>query len=101
MTGLQLPKVLWLRKHEPEAFRRVRHVLLPKDYIRYRLTGTLATDVSDASGTGAFDVPNRRWSQEILSALDVDASWLPPSFESDERTGLTALAVVIRWPVAS
>lgn len=95
MTGLQLPKVLWLRKHEPEAFRRVRHVLLPKDYIRFRLTGTLATDVSDASGTGAFDVPNRRWSQEILSALDVDPSWFPPSFESDERTGLTADGVPV------
>lgn len=84
LTGFQLPKVLWLRKNEPENFRRLVKVLLPKDFIRQRLTGEFATDVSDASGTGAFDLEKRRWSSEVLEALDVPAEFFPPAFESDE-----------------
>jgi xylulokinase len=69
LTGFQLPKVLWLRTNEPDAFARVRQVLLPKDYIRYRLTGEYATEVSDASGTGAFDIASRNWSRRRSCAF--------------------------------
>jgi xylulokinase len=89
MTGFQLPKILWLRNHEPENFSRVEKVLLPKDYIRYRLSGQFATEVSDASGTGLFDVPNRCWSSEMATVLDLPLSLFPPAFESDEATSRT------------
>lgn len=87
LTGFQLPKLLWLRDHEPEAYARVRQVLLPKDYIRYRLTGVYATEVSDASGTGAFAVAERTWSSEVLDPLGVDSTWFPACFESDVVSG--------------
>ncbi|CAN5375830.1 xylulokinase [soil metagenome] len=89
LTGFTVPKILWLREHEPEAFARVRRVLLPKDYIRYRLTGTMATEVSDASGTGLLDVPARKWSQEMLSALSLEPALLPDVYESDVATAKT------------
>jgi len=82
LTGFQLPKILWLRNHEPSNYARTRHVLLPKDYIRLRLTGEMRTEVSDASGTGLFDVPGRRWSTEVISALELDATLFPPCTES-------------------
>jgi len=84
LTGFTAPKLLWLRNHEPAHWERVRQVLLPKDYVRYRLTGTYATEVSDASGTLLLDVANRRWSKELLSRLDLDAALLPPCHESPE-----------------
>jgi xylulokinase len=84
LTGYTAPKLLWVRKHEPENWDRVRTVLLPKDYIRYRLSGTFATEVSDASGTLLLDVANRRWSDELLGKLDLDRSLLPDCFESFE-----------------
>lgn len=87
LTGFQLPKLLWLRDNEPEAFARVRQVLLPKDYIRYRLTGTYATEVSDASGTGAFAVAERTWSHEVFEKLGIDPTWFPDCHESDEISG--------------
>lgn len=87
ITGFTLPKLLWVKKHEPQKWAQVRHVLLPKDYIRFRLTGELATDVSDASGTGVFDVAQRRWSRDITDALGIDAAWLPAVFESTQGTG--------------
>lgn len=87
LTGFQLPKLLWLRRHEPEAYARVRQVLLPKDYIRYRLTGKFTTEVSDASGTGALAVASRTWSSEVFDAVDVPMAWFPPCFESDEVAG--------------
>lgn len=89
LTGFQAPKVLWLRNHEPDNFRRLRKVLLPKDYLRFRLTGDFATEVSDASGTGLFDVPARNWSPELMQALDLDASLFPRSVESYEQTSRT------------
>lgn len=89
LTGFQLPKVLWLRNHELSSYGEVRSVLLPKDYIRFRLTGEKATDVSDASGTGLFDVGNRRWSAEMAAKLELDLSWFPRSVESIEVTGKT------------
>lgn len=84
MSGFTAPKILWLRKNEPENFDRVAKVLLPKDEIRRRLTGEFATDVSDASGTLLLDVARRRWSRETLSALQLDESLLPPVFESED-----------------
>jgi xylulokinase len=87
LTGFTLPKLLWVRRHEPERWARVRAVLLPKDYVRYRLTGDRATDVADASGTLLFDVTNRRWSSEVAAALDLDLSLLPQAYESPAVTG--------------
>ena len=87
LTGFTAPKILWLRNHEPAAFAQVQQILLPKDYIRYRLTGTYATEVSDASGTLLLDVANRRWSQELLTKLDLDPKLLPACYESYEVSG--------------
>ncbi len=84
LTNFTLPKLLWVRTHEPDAWRRVRRVLLPKDFVRLRLSGEYATDVADASGTLMLDVANRRWSQEIVDAAGLDASLLPRLFESPE-----------------
>jgi xylulokinase len=88
LTGFTLPKLLWVREHEPSNFERIRRVLLPKDYIRFKLTGEYATDVSDASGTGLFDVARRRWSVEMAERVGIDAAILPRAFESSELTGL-------------
>jgi xylulokinase len=87
LTGFTLPKLLWVREHEPEAWRRVRHVLLPKDYIRFKLTGQHATDVADASGTLLFDVGGRRWSGEMFDFMNLDAALLPEAFEGPQTTG--------------
>ncbi|MDX6437508.1 MAG: xylulokinase [Gaiellaceae bacterium] len=81
LTGFTAPKLLWLRNHEPDTYARIRHVLLPKDYVRLRLTGERAIDVADASGTLLFDVANRRWSEEVLAALDLYEEWLPLAHE--------------------
>ena len=78
LTGFTAPKLLWVRRVEPANWDRVRQVLLPKDYVRYRLTGTFATEVSDASGTLLLDVVNRCWSRELLGKLEIDPSLLPP-----------------------
>jgi xylulokinase len=88
LTGFTLPKLLWVRDHEPGQFARVRRMLLPKDYIRYRLTGEFATEVSDASGTALFDVVQRRWSVDMLDRLSLDASILPAVAESGDITGV-------------
>jgi xylulokinase len=87
LTGFTAPKLLWLRRHEPEAYARIRRILLPKDYVRLRLTGEHAIDVADASGTLLFDVANRRWSDEVLDALELPGEWLPPVYESTEIAG--------------
>ncbi len=87
LTGFQAPKILWPRDEEPHNFRRVAHVLLPKDYIRFRLTGDYATDVSDASGTLLLNVEARDWSDQILDALDIPREWLPPVFEGPQQAG--------------
>lgn len=89
LTGFQLPKLLWLRRHEPSAFARVRSVLLPKDYIRFKLTGQKMAEVSDASGTGIFDVGRRTWSLEMMQDLGLDPSLFPSCVESFEVTGST------------
>jgi xylulokinase len=87
MTGFQLPKILWLRQHEPEHFKRLAAVLLPKDYIRFRLSGELATDVGDASGTLLFDVASRRWRTDLMKAVGVDPALFPRVVESGEVAG--------------
>jgi xylulokinase len=87
LPGFTAPKLLWLRTHEPESYARIRHVLLPKDYVRFRMTGEQAIDVADASGTLLFDVANRRWSDEVCDALEIPREWLPPAYESTEIAG--------------
>ena len=87
LTGFTAPKILWVEKNEPEIYSRTRHILLPKDYIRYKLTGALAMDKADGSGTMLFDIRKRTWSQDILNALNISAGWLPPTFEGHEITG--------------
>jgi xylulokinase len=89
LTGFTAPKLLWLRRHEPEVFRRIARIMLPKDYVRLRLTGEWATDVADASGTLLLDVARRSWSTEVLDALELDPALLPPVFESPEVAGRT------------
>ena len=87
LTGFTLPKLLWVRDHEPQHFARVRKMLLPKDYVRFCLTGEYASEVSDASGTAVFDVVKRRWSWEMMDGLGLDRSILPRCYESSEVTG--------------
>ena len=87
LPGFTAPKLLWLRHYEPEAYARVARVMLPKDYVRLRLTGEWAIDASDASGTLLLDVARRAWSAEVLDALELPAEWLPPVLESPERAG--------------
>jgi xylulokinase len=98
LTGFTAPKLLWLRHHEPETYERIARIALPKDYVRLRLTGEHATDVSDASGTLLLDVAKRRWSEEVLSALEIDPAWLPKALESPEQSGVTKQGEV---PVAA
>ena len=87
LTGWTAAKILWVKKHEPENYRRCRHILLPKDYIRQVLTGVFATEVSDASGMQLLDVAGRCWSDEVLKALEIDKSLLGRVYESCEVTG--------------
>jgi xylulokinase len=87
ITGLTAPKLLWVRRHEPQIWSRLAHVLLPKDYVRYRLTGGYAMDKADGSGTLLFDLAARNWSPDLLSELGMDAAWFPPTSEGPEVTG--------------
>ena len=94
LTGFQAPKILWLRDEEPENFGRVSRVLLPKDYVRLRLTGEYATDASDAAGTLLLDTRARDWSREILDALEIPHEWMPGVYEGPENTGTLRESVV-------
>ena len=87
LTGFTAPKILWVRKHEPKVYARTKKILLPKDYIRYCMTGEYATEVSDASGTLLLDVVNRQWSNKLLSLLQIDRALMPRLHESPEITG--------------
>jgi xylulokinase len=106
LPNFTLTKLLWVKKHEPEIFAKIAHILCPKDYVRYRLTGTYAIDVQEASGTLLLDVANRRWSSEVARISGIPESWLPQLFESPEVcakissgaasiTGLTAGTPVV------
>jgi xylulokinase len=87
LTGFQAPKLLWLREAEPANYKRIAHVLLPKDFIRLRLAGEYATDASDASGTLLLDLRQRSWSAEILDALELPGKWFPTVYEGPDETG--------------
>ena len=87
LTGFTAPKLLWVRNHEREIYSRIARVLLPKDYVRVRLTREFAIDVADASGTLLFDVARRRWSEDLLDALAIPREWLPPALESPAVSG--------------
>ena len=95
LTGFTAPKLLWLRNHEPQTYARIEHVLLPKDYVRLRLTGKRAIDAADASGTLLLDVANRRWSDDVLDALELPREWLPPVLESPEISGRTPAGIAV------
>ena len=88
LTGFTAPKILWVRRHEPAVYEQVRHVLLPKDYVRFRLTGEYATDRAGAAGTLLLDVRARDWSSEVLEKLDIPRAWLPPTHEGPDVTGV-------------
>ncbi len=92
LTGFTAPKVLWVRRHMPQVDRRTHKLLLPKDFVRFRLTGGFATDVADASGTLLFDVRRRRWSAAVLKALKIPAGWMPDALEGSEITGRVSAA---------
>lgn len=100
LTGFTAPKILWVRRHEPDHYARAAHVLLPKDYVRFRLTDTYATDKAGAAGTLLMDVKNRSWSQEVLEALDIPTTWLPPTYEGPEVTGHLSAAAAAETGLA-
>jgi xylulokinase len=87
LTGFTAPKILWVQENEPAVFAKSRHILLPKDFIRLRLTGEYAMDKADGSGTILFDLKQRNWSREVLAALAIPPDWLPPTYEGPEFTG--------------
>ncbi len=87
LTGFTAPKLLWVRENEPEIYNQIIHILLPKDYIRFKLSRDYASDCADASGTSLFDISQRDWSAEILSLLDIKPVWLPAVFEGSQVTG--------------
>ncbi len=95
LPGYTAPKLLWLRRHEPEVYRHIDRIALPKDYVRLRLCGEHATDVSDASGTLLLDVARRRWSEEVLAELELDPAWLPVALESPATSGVTGDGVPV------
>jgi xylulokinase len=107
LPGFTAPKLLWVRRHEPDVWSRVAHVLLPKDYVRFRLTGEHAIDAAEASGTLLFDVAGRRWSEEVCEALEIPLEWLPAVGESteiggagDQQAGALGVGVVGPGPLS-
>lgn len=93
LTGFTAPKILWVKNHEPAIYDQIAHILLPKDYVRYRLTNEFATDKAGAAGTQLFDLRQRDWSADLVSSLEIELAWLPPTYEGTAVTGtLTASA---------
>jgi xylulokinase len=88
LTGFTAPKILWVQENEPEIYAHARHILLPKDYIRFKLTGEYALDKAGGSGTILFDLEERTWSEEVLGALEIPAEWLPPTYEGNQVSGV-------------
>jgi xylulokinase len=107
LTGFTAPKILWVAQNEPEVYEKVRHILLPKDFVRFQLTGEYGMDKADGSGTVLFDLKQRSWSAEILTALQIKPEWLPPTFEGSAFTGVIsksaaeATGLVAGTPVAA
>jgi xylulokinase len=87
LTGFTAPKILWVKENEPDVYSRAAHVLLPKDFIRYKLTGAFAMDKADGAGTVLMDLKKRDWSEDVLSSLDIPRAWMPPLYEGTEITG--------------
>jgi xylulokinase len=92
LTGFTAPKILWVQQNEPQVYAQARHVLLPKDYIRFKLTGDYAMDKADGAGTILFDLQSRNWSPEVLASLEIPSEWLPPTFEGPAVTGVVSAA---------
>jgi len=92
LTGFTAPKILWVHNQEPDIYARVAHILLPKDYVRFKLTGDYAMDKAGGSGTQLFDIRIRDWSDEMLSALEIDPTWMPPTYEGTATTGVVSEA---------
>lgn len=88
LTGFTAPKILWVRKHEPDVYAKTAHILLPKDYVRFHLTGDYAVDKADGSGMILFDLKKRTWSKEIINTLGIPEGWLPTTYEGSEITGV-------------
>ncbi len=107
LTGFTAPKILWVKENEPAVYAKVKHVLLPKDYVRYKLTATYAMDKADGAGTVLFDLKSRDWSSEVLDELDIDPAWMPPTFEGPQFTGritpgaAAATGLIAGTPVAA
>src|SRR5580700_4302980 len=107
LPNFTLTKLLWVREHQPEIFAKIAHVLCPKDYVRYRLTGEFAMDMQEASGTLLLDVAHRRWSAEVAEVAGIPMSWLPPLFEGPEicahifAEGASATGLIAGTPVAA
>jgi xylulokinase len=107
LTGFTAPKILWVQENEPDVYANAQHVLLPKDYIRYKLTGEYAMDKADGAGTVLFDLKQRTWSAEVLAALGIPSGWMPPTYEGPEFTGkitpeaATATCLKAGTPVAA
>jgi len=107
LTNFTLTKLLWVRENEPQNWARVRHIMVPKDYIRYRLTGEFAIDMADASGTLMLDVANRRWSTEILGEMKISQQSLPTLYESSDvcgklsKEGAEAVGLKVGTPVVA
>ena len=97
MPGFTAPKLLWVQRHEPEIFRQVDKVLLPKDYLRFRMTGVFASDMSDAAGTMWLDVAKRDWSEAMLDACQLTRDHMPALFEGSEITGTLQSSIAARW----
>ena len=87
LTGFTAPKIMWVQENEPEVYAKAQHILLPKDYLRYKLTGAYAMDKADGAGTVLFDLKQRGWSEEVLAALGIPEAWMPPTFEGPQFTG--------------
>ncbi|CAN5592202.1 xylulokinase [soil metagenome] len=101
LTGFTAPKILWVKENEPDVFSRARHVLLPKDFLRYKLTREMATDKAGAAGTLLFDLAQRDWSPEVLEALDIPRPWLPDTFEGPETTGVISAVAAAETGLAA
>ena len=98
LAGYTAPKLVWVKKHEPRIFEKVAKVLLPKDYIRFRMTGTYGSDMSDSSGTFWLDIAKRKWSDMLLAASDMRRDQMPELFEGTDDTGRLTAAVAKAWP---
>src|SRR5512138_2675573 len=88
LTGFTAPKILWVQEQEPEIWNKACHILLPKDYVRYKLTGEFAIDRADGAGTILFELAKRDWSADVLAALDIPAAYMPRTFEGTDATGI-------------